>query len=173
MAERPCPFCKGTGKYRDIDATAPRELRWTVVSDGQHRSSVSLIGELTEAANIEPLLRVTPPVVLELSGLRYINTPGSLLLSNLLEKLQGRVSAERCSPTVVRQLNLLPALSDLLPVKSVILPHECPTCHVEHNVLIEIEDGTPVLLTRRCGTCFGLLEPDEPTSTYFAFLEKA
>lgn len=171
MAERPCPFCKGTGRYKDADAGAPRELRWTVATDSDETGSrVTLLGEVTEQANLEKLFTLPQPVVLDLAGVRYINTPGSLALVRMIEVLRNGVVAERCSPAVVRQLNLLPDLSDHLQVRSVILPFECPNCQVEYSALIDIENRRPLLLNRRCGTCFGVLEPDEPAEQYFAFL---
>src|SRR5438105_986607 len=96
--ERPCPFCHGTGKYREPDSTAPRELRWTVASDDVTGSHVALTGEITEHADLDGLVELARPVVLDLGGVRYINTAGSSSLVRLVEALRGDITGERCSP---------------------------------------------------------------------------
>jgi len=100
--DRPCPFCQGTGKYRDGDAGSPRDLRWTVATDHHTGTHVCLIGEITEQAKVAGLRELPRPLVLDLSGVRYINTAGSLWLVNLVKEMGGGIVAERCSPAVVR-----------------------------------------------------------------------
>lgn len=168
--ERPCPFCQGTGKYRDGDALTPRDLRWTIASDHATGTHVCLVGEITEGAKVPGLGQLPRPLVLDLSGVRYINTAGSLWLVNLLEEMGGGIAAERCSPAVVRQLNLLPHLSDHLKVLSVVLPYECPKCQVGYNVDVRVGTRRPSLPERRCGSCNEKLVPDDPVDYYFAFL---
>jgi hypothetical protein len=167
---RPCPFCKGTGTYREAHAEKPRELRWTIASDQTTGSHVSLSGEITETANLDRLHRLPHPVVLDLQNVRYLNTMGSLSLIRLIESLGGGVTAERCSPVIVRQLNLMPDLSDHLKVRSVMVPYECPSCHADYTVVTELAGRRPPLPTRRCGSCDTALELDEPIEQYFAFL---
>ena len=168
--DRPCPFCQGTGKYRDGDAQSPRDLRWTVATDHHTGTHVCLIGEITENARVAGLRELPRPLVLDLSGVRYINTAGSLWLVNLLEEMGGGIAAERCSPAVVRQLNLLPHLSDHLKVLSVVLPYECPSCNVDYSVVVSVGTKRPALPERRCGSCNTTLVPDDPVDYYFAFL---
>jgi len=168
--ERPCPFCRGTGKHRDLDPHAARDLRWMVASDRMTGSFVSLVGEVTEQAALEGIARLPRPVVLDLSGVRYINTAGSLCLVRLVEQLTGSVFADRCSPAVVRQLNLLPDFSDHLAVRSVVLPLECPRCHTEHLLDVDVGRTRPTIPERLCGACGVPLEPDEPLDAYFSFL---
>ncbi len=168
--ERPCPFCRGTGKHRDLDPHAPRDLRWMVASDRMTGSHVSLVGEVTETASLDGIAQLPRPVVLDLSGVRYINTSGSLVLVRLVEQLSGSVFADRCSPAVVRQLNLLPDFSDHLAVRSVVLPLECPRCHTEHRLDVDVGRRRPVVPMRQCGACGVALEPDEPLDSFFAFL---
>ncbi len=167
---RTCPFCNGTGQYRDPEPTAPRTLRWTLATDRVTGSHVTMVGEITEAANLAVMAELLAPVVLDLGGIRYINTAGSQQLVQMIEAMGAPVLAERCSPAVVRQLNLMPDFSDHLKVRSVILPFECPTCQVDHEVLVEVGKKRPELPVRRCGSCGNPLEPDQPIEQYFAFL---
>lgn len=169
-SDRPCPFCQGTGRYREEDPVTPRDLRWTVASDHETGTHVCLKGEITELAKVAGLRELPRPLVFDLSDVRYINTAGSLWLVNLLEELGGDITAERCSPAVVRQLNLLPHLSDHLKVTSVVLPYECPDCHVDYSVVVSVGTRRPTLPERRCGTCDAILIPDDPVDYYFAFL---
>jgi len=169
---RPCPFCKGTGIYREASAEKPRELRWTLSSSHATGSHVSLSGEITENANLEKLHTLPHPVVLDLQHVRYLNTMGSLYLIRLVDSMGGNVAAERCSPAIVRQLNLMPDLSNHMKVQSVMLPYECPSCHADYTVVVEIQGNKrPMLAPRRCGTCDAELELDEPVEQYFAFVQ--
>jgi hypothetical protein len=167
---RTCPFCNGTGQYRDPEPMTPRSLRWTISSERATGSHVTLVGELTEQANLEALKELPGPVVLDLAGVRYINTAGSQQLCATIEAMYGPVAGERCSPAIVRQLNLMPDFSDHLKVRSVVLPYECTTCQVDHEVVVEVGKKRPSLPARRCGTCGNPLEPDQPLEQYFAFL---
>lgn len=168
--ERPCPFCRGTGKHRDLDPHAARDLRWMVASDRVTGSHVSLVGEVTEQAVLDGIAKLPRPVVLDLSGVRYINTAGSLVLVRLVEQLTGSVFADRCSPAVVRQLNLLPDFSDHISVRSVVVPLECPSCHTEHRLDVDVGRTPPDIQLRQCGACGVAMEPDEPLDSYFAFV---
>jgi hypothetical protein len=167
---RPCPFCNGTGIYHDAPATAPRELRWTLSSDRVTGTHVTMVGEVTEHANLDALSELPRPIILDMSGVRYLNTMGAMALVRLVETIGGGITAERCSPALVRQLNLMPVLSDHLKVRSVMVPFECESCKVDVNVIVELGSGRPEAPSCRCGTCAAELIPDEPIDRYLAFL---
>ena len=172
---RPCPFCNGTGVYHDLapPPTRPRELRWTLATDRATGSHVTLVGEITEAANLDGLAQLPAPIVLDLSSVRYVNTMGSNSLVRLVDRFGGAVIGERCSPAIVRQLNLMPALSDGLKVASALVPYECPTCQVDHEIAVTTGSRRPSPPVCRCGTCGTELVPDEPFERYFSFLPPA
>ncbi len=147
-----------------------RELRWTLSSDHRTGSHVTLVGEINEQTNLDRLSALPRPVRFDLSGVPYVNTMGALYLLRLIESLGGTIIGERCSTAIIRQLNLMAELADRLKVRSAVVPYECETCHTDHEVIVECGTRRPVLAPRRCGSCDGLLAPDEPVEEYFAFL---
>lgn len=114
-------------------------------------------------------------MVLDLAGVRRLNSGGVHKFMTFLSRVaaQGPVIAERCSPAIVMQLGMLPAMARFLTVRSVFLPLECPSCFFETIHLVEIPKtgGRPPLPSVPCPACRTEMELAEPPERYFAFLE--
>lgn len=153
-------------------------LRWTVQARDKGCVVAVLEGDITEHARFDMRL-VGERVVLDLAGVRRINSEGLRQFLNFLSELvrASAVAAERCSSSFVMQLNMLPELSSRLTVRSVFVPFECPRCLHEQEILIDApagEEGAPPqrptlprMECKRCGTPMVCAEPED---RYFAFL---
>jgi hypothetical protein len=148
-------------------------LEWTV-EGGPDEMRVRLNGEVTERVSFDALQLEAPRVVLIADGLRFINSVGVQRLHAFLQALtkRSRVFAERCSPSFVTQLNLMPSLSECMTVRSVIAPLECMECVAETDILIAVGAGPepPEVPARRCEVCGAALVLAELEERYFAFL---
>ena len=141
--------------------------------------SLALEGALDEAADLRGIDRLRSarpagPLVLDLGGVRAVNSAGAHQLVLFLEALgaEGAIAAERCTPAIVNQLNLLPELSGRLAVRSVVAPLECPRCGWQRDVVVPVARGAapviPVLSCRECAQPMALADlPDR----FFVFLE--
>jgi hypothetical protein len=130
-----------------------------------------LYGEITEATSFGELTRLRGRVVMDLAGVRRINSFGVRELLNFFDHLRRActLEAERCSTAVVAQLNMLPEFSRRIRVRSILAPLECPGCLHEQEVAIELSTGRaklPAAICDRCGLAMQLAEPEE---RYFAF----
>jgi hypothetical protein len=147
-------------------------LEWTVSAPEGDRATVRLRGAITEAASFEQLALSAAQVVLVADGIRYINSTGLQRLWGLIEPLARRCSieVERCSPALVAQLNMMPALAACVRVTSIIAPLECSQCVAEADTLLPVGDGPPTVPPRRCEVCGGDMVLAELEERYFAFL---
>jgi len=148
-------------------------LEWTIKQTEGEPLSIRFRGAITEAACFDDLAVDGTHVVLVVDGIRYINSTGLQRLWAFLEPLAKRCSVvlERCSPAIVVQLNMMPALADCVKVRSVIAPLECAECIAETDVLITIDGGGPPVFTARaCEVCGGAMVLSELEERYFAFL---
>jgi len=144
-----------------------------VHEDGDH-ALIRLRGAITEVARFDTLEVEGDRIVLIADGLRYINSSGLQRLWEFLRPLAQRcvIEIERCSPALVTQLNLMPALADCCRVRSIIAPLECTECVAETDILVQVPDagGVPAVPARRCEVCGGAMELAELEDRYFAFL---
>ncbi len=152
-------------------------LRVNVESQGEGQVTVVMEGEITAHASFDELLGRRERMVLDLSGVRRLNSQGVQTLLSFLEEsaARGPVAAERCSCAVVMQLNLMPRMADLLEVRSVYVPLECPRCFHEDETLVELDaPGIPPLPALRCASCQKAdYELAEIPARYFAFRARA
>jgi anti-anti-sigma regulatory factor len=151
------------------------ELRCTV-TQRPGETQVVLEGEITGAANLQRLRLIAPRVVLDLGGVRRINSAGVHRLSLFLEAAARSCSLEavRCSPPVVTQLSLLPRLARHLRVRSVLVPLECPACFSEEEIVVDVAGSGrhPTIPARSCAACGETMILAEPEERYFAFLDE-
>ncbi len=147
-------------------------LEWTIERVDGAPISIRFKGAITEAACFDELAVVGTEVVLVVDGVRYINSTGLQRLWGFLEPLakRCRIQLDRCSPAVVVQLNMMPALADCVNVRSVIAPLECTECIAETDVLIEVDEGAPAIPARACEVCGAKMVLAELEQRYFAFL---
>jgi len=140
---------------------------------------VRLRGSITEVADFSGLSDLSfgsggARVALVADGVRFINSTGVLRFGDALARLaaSATVTLERCSPTMVAQLNMIPSLLEGVTVSSVMAPLECSECVAEVTTLIQLNDagGVPEVPARACEVCGSPLQLAELESRYFAFL---
>jgi len=150
-------------------------LNWKITARGPDRTVVLLYGEITESVSFGELTQLRGRVVLDLAGIRRINSFGVRELLNFFDALQRncQLEAERCSSAVVMQLNMLPEFTRHLRVRSILVPLECPKCLHEQEIPVEM--GAPGLRPRipatKCDRCQTVMDMSEPADRYFAFVE--
>ncbi len=136
--------------------------------------SLTLEGVLDEAADLHGIDRPVGPLAVDFGGVRSANSAGARQLVLFLEALgaEGSIAAERCSPAIVNQLNLLPELSRRLAVRSVVAPLECPRCGWQRNTVVRVARGAaPVIPVLSCQECAQPMELADLPDRFFDFLE--
>src|SRR5437879_3415317 len=104
-----------------LQMTGGGMLHWKVKSRGPEGTNVLLFGEITEAVSFGELKLLRGRVVLDLAGVKRINSFGVRELLNFLDDLRRQgcsLEGERCSTVVVTQLNMLPEFCRRLKVRS-------------------------------------------------------
>ena len=150
-------------------------LEWDIESspNGGDSTRIRLRGAIDERTRLEDIPLGGDPLVLIADGIRYINSTGLRRLWAFVEPIAQRrpIAVERCSPALVGQLNLTPALAESLTVRSIIAPLECTECVAETDVLLPVpERGVPAVPARRCEICGAEMVLAELEERYFAFL---
>jgi anti-anti-sigma regulatory factor len=149
-------------------------LQWTVESRGSGEIVVAFDGEITAMTDFQDVkVAGYRAVVLDLAGVRRLNSRGTHDFLEFLRSISknGRISAERCSPGVVTQLNLVPAIAEYLDVRSLYLPLECPKCFHEDEALVDVEGAQrPAIPQVLCPKCQATMIEAEPPERYFSFL---
>jgi predicted nucleic acid-binding Zn ribbon protein len=148
-------------------------LHWKISARGGSGTHVMLYGEINEATSFGELKLLKGRVVMDFAGVKRINSFGVRELINFLEALRqaAQVDAERCSPALVNQLNMLPELVRKVTVRSIVAPVECAKCFHEHEIVVQLPLGA--LPTSRCEDCGGTMQLSEPPERYFAFMSEA
>ena len=149
-------------------------LHWRITPRAGDETLVMLYGEITEATSFSDLLALRGTAALDLAGVRRINSFGVRELVDFLDQLGSRclIAAERCSPAVVSQLNMLPELMRHISVRSVLVPMECTRCFHERDVLLDLPPGTrhPDVPRTMCDECDAEMALADLPERYFAFL---
>jgi ActR/RegA family two-component response regulator len=149
--------------------TSGAALSWTTIRRSTGEVCVVLVGELNEQSDLRGISRLPDPLVLDLTGVRAINSAGMHQLARLLEDRP--VVAEGCSSAVVKILNVLPALCRRIQVRSVVAPLECDRCRLKWSIVVEIgHERPPIVPDVPCPECPGAMTLAEPPEHYFGFL---
>jgi anti-anti-sigma regulatory factor len=122
-------------------------------------------------------------VVIDLSGVERINSCGVRDWVNWLNDLDARgksVVLVKCSPCIVNQINLVNNFVGRGMVKSFFAPYFCPTCDVEQQKLLQVEDFSgmdrpraPEVRGDACQQADCQMEFDDIEEAYFAFLPRS
>lgn len=155
------------------------QLTYTVTELSDHRRSVFFEGAITEESDFEVLTSLdgSGELSFDLSGIERINSCGVREWIHFVRRLgDARQSFElvRCSPAIVRQLNMITNFRGPGLVKSVMLPYFCTTCRHEHLTSLDIQaDVEPEIADELpCPKCGGVMEFDDLPSTYVSFLKR-
>jgi ABC-type transporter Mla MlaB component len=137
---------------------------------------IALEGTITENADLSAILPETPQrVVLDLSGIRRINSSGVLLWIAFMRDLErhgAEVTLDRCSASVVGQLNSITGFKGGGSVRSVLAPYHCDNCDEDHNVQIPAEPASVATLTEPhpCPKCGSPMEFDDLPDNFLSFV---
>jgi hypothetical protein len=150
-------------------------LKVRTLPRGPGEVQVTLDGEITEHAGLGDLKGLSGHVIMDLALVSYINSEGVRQFLHMLERLSQTctIDAERCSPAIVAQINMVPNMARHWKVRSILLPLECPNCDHECEVPYVVLSGVttdislPQMSCEECGTS---MELSEPVERYFAFL---
>lgn len=145
-----------------------KQLRLTETIQPQGRQ-LALAGYIDESCDLSALFERGGVVRLDLSGVTGLNSTGvKAWLDAHRDSLEPPdLLFECCSPPVVRQLNMIPALLKTGRVVSIQAPYFCPGCKAETLELLELADTIDPPPLRRCAACGGELEFDEIPDHYF------
>jgi anti-anti-sigma regulatory factor len=145
----------------------------------QHQGSatrVSLEGEITENADFAPVLQEPGELVFDLADVRRINSCGVREWLNLVNGLkQGgkQFALERCSVSVVSQLNMIANFRGGAPVRSIYVPYFCESCSAPHEVLVAVDAALTSRLqdVASCPNCAKPMQFDDLPESYAALTE--
>jgi hypothetical protein len=137
-------------------------------------SEVRLFGIIDEHADLSALDALPARrVVLNLRGIRRINSFGVRLWMDQIKKVSARVPLEfvEVPPPIVDQANMLEGFLGRGKVISFYVPYACETCdqYVERLVTAAdcVRGGLPEV---RCATCSSVLEVDDVEEQYLQIL---
>ena len=138
---------------------------------------VFVSGAITEEADFRPLTTLADVGVLrlDLGDVEQINSCGTREWIHFVTRLtrSGRpFELVRCSPAIVRQLNMISNFRGGGSVRSVLLPYFCADCGHQDAVLLDLPppaaaDAIPDL--RPCPICGATAEFDDLPDSYLSF----
>lgn len=156
---------------------APRSLGLTFKREGRF---IRVAGYIDEFADYAALQTIKPPLKLILRDVVSINSQG-LRKWALFIRNYGLKSIEfyECPALFIDTLNMIPDIvspnNNMKRIKSVFVPHVCPSCRSSENVLVETADvrvqGDECdLMEYKCRRCATVLQPGVDPSDHFLFL---
>ncbi len=152
-------------------------MRWAVESQSSGHV-VRISGSITEEADLHALVALGDggTLRLDLAGVDEINSCGVRewirFVRRVSETARG-LELVRCSPAIVRQLNMVSNFRGAGQVTSVMLPYYCASCGTEQEQLLEVPEGgsppqIPTSIT--CRHCGGAAEFDDLPDSYMGFV---
>jgi anti-anti-sigma regulatory factor len=154
-------------------------LRVEVSTDAGH-ACLRFAGEIDESSKFGDLAgQVTPPVVIDLGEVTFINSIGVRDWVRFLRTLtaRGPVRLRRCSEAMVLQFNMVTEASALTEIESFQAPYVCAACGAEEPVELTVARHLPEGRGSRlpefpCSECGGALRFGEVPERYLLFLER-
>jgi len=151
-------------------------MHWAVERRDDTRL-VHVSGSITEEADFQPLLALgdNGRLVLDLAGVDEINSCGVREWIHFVRSLSDASPAYelvRCSPAIVRQLNMVSNFRGAGRVASIMLPYYCAGCGEEQFRLLELAaNGAPPAFAEvvACTGCGGEAEFDDLPESYVSF----
>jgi hypothetical protein len=118
-----------------------------------------------------------PQVVFDLKDVDYVNSSGIRTWVLFLRALApGRdIAYERCSPTIVTQLNMIPGFGQGVDIRSVFVPFACISCsHVANELFSAADFPRPgdTVPPRPCPKCGSELQLADAVEEYFEFTDR-
>lgn len=148
----------------------------TASPDGDVLTIVGEIEDSTELASNAD--NVGPNVIIDISGVTFINSVGVREWVTLLDKLAAkgaRVTLRNVSEPMVRQMTMVIEARGEANVDSFYAPYVCNKCGNESALLVDVNQHAAVLKKMNapkleCPACGGEAELDEFPNRYLSFL---
>ena len=152
-------------------------ISWkTLEIDGNTR--ILLHGSISEETDFSALVdQAADTLVLDLAEVDQINSCGVREWINFVNDIEKRgiaLELHRCSPAIVRQLNMISNFRGNGVIRSVLAPYYCDACEHETSRVLVISDSDPHPIideTMECPNCGEEMEFDDLPDTYLDFLE--
>jgi ABC-type transporter Mla MlaB component len=150
-----------------------RTLTWTLTEEGGV-SRVAVSGNMTEKSGFSELVpELGKSVVLDLSGIKQVNSAGVKEWIRFIDQLKERatvLSLEKCAVPIVHQLNLWGEFRGDASVLSVLAPYFCGKCNAELTKLIDLTTGKLEFdAAPPCPSCGTAMEFDDLPEQFFSF----
>lgn len=152
-------------------------MHWEIDQAPGSSPLVRVSGRITEEADFQTLAAIAQEdtLRLDLQGVEQINSCGVrewIHFVTGLTRVGRKFELVRCSPAIVRQLNMISNFRGGGCVCSVMLPYYCSECgHEEHRLLEIAGPGVQpdIIETIDCTGCGGTAEFDDLPDSYLAF----
>jgi len=152
-------------------------MRWAVESR-ENGHMVRISGSITEEADLHALVALGQgkDLRLDLAGVDEINSCGVREWIRFVRRVSETASdleLVRCSPAIVRQLNMVSNFRGSGRVTSVMLPYYCDACGAEQERYLELggADAPPEIQeTVVCERCGEQAEFDDLPDSYMGFI---
>jgi len=160
-------------------AKSTRDLEGSLKFRFERRDGVNWIaiaGEVDEASDFTPIMRMTGRAVIDLGAVKRINSMGVhnwITFVRHCEKVGVDLTFERCPPVLVGQMSMIRNFMGTEPhVRSVLVPYSCPACGRAHEELLVIAAGAAVQPTVACPSCKSSMQLEELPETYDEVLRR-
>ena len=152
------------------------QMSWKQVQvDGEQR--VALEGTISESTDFRSLAEISSDMIsLDLAQVEQINSCGVrewINFVNVLRESGKKLEFHRCSPAIVRQLNMISNFKGGGKVQSILAPYYCDHCDHELTVVVDVADiASPpeIAETIPCPECGEEMEFDDLPDSYLEFL---
>jgi anti-anti-sigma regulatory factor len=141
---------------------------------------VVLVGQIDDQATLSEIVdRLGPKVVIDLAGVRFINSIGVREWIGLLRGLddkQAKVALRNCSEPMVHQMNMVMEARGAATVESFHVPYVCDNCGGTVSQVLPVAPHAAELKarkvpTRPCPDCGGTMQFDDFPNRYLIFLD--
>lgn len=152
-------------------------MHWTTEESDGGDCLVKIAGSITEEADFRPIIAVGKDrsLRLDLSAIEQINSCGVrewIYFVRSLGEVVRSLHLERCSPAIVRQLNMISNFRGSGTITSVMLPYYCEACGHEERRLLPVVSGTSpadIQDSITCSNCGETADFDDLPTAYIAF----
>jgi anti-anti-sigma regulatory factor len=158
-----------------MNHAASGNIRWQIDA-GPAGLVVELAGDIDEHASLAGLARrLAGPVVLDLAGVRRINSQGVRTWIDFLRAMPAGTPLvfRRCSVPVITQINMIANFRGTADVQSFFAPYVCDACGAEQEHLVDVREQRArgaVLPPVACAACGGAMSFDDVADRYLSFL---
>lgn len=143
-------------------------------------TNITLEGVIDEKSQLQELFRDTQDrIFINLKGVRRINSYGIMEWVKALKKIPDtkKVFFVECSPSMIKQFNLISNFAGPGEVVSLLAPYRCEGCGFEEEKLLVVEEYFNMLEemkapTFQCLRCGSEIKFDDIEERYFQFIQR-